>query len=356
MIRLNSKDYKKITHLVKSQNELSVLTVINGIMPGKIYVNNIDSPTDVLIQTSECNLIAGSSNDVVFNSMVSKELDFWDQLTPDSIEWIDKIPTIHRNKFIKKYKRRHYVLSSNQFVECDNNLTNEYVLEKVDLTLLREKAFENSEKLLEWAGNWGVDETYQKYGTGYFIHNNKIIVSWSLSDCSFNDKIAIGIHTDERFRNKGFGKIVVSATIKNCFDKGYNSIDWLCVDSNKGSIAIAEKLGFILNNDYYSFTSYPPVENFSDLSEYEWNEWGEYLENASKIEDKLLWDCLYSYIKSNDVEKTINIITTMQNKKIVIDYSKVNNFISMLQAHSMCSSFNKKNWVNFINEEIYHGD
>jgi hypothetical protein len=62
MIKLNSKEFKKITHLVKSQNELSVLSVINGVMSGEIYVNNIDNPTEALIQTSECNLIAGSSN------------------------------------------------------------------------------------------------------------------------------------------------------------------------------------------------------------------------------------------------------------------------------------------------------
>lgn len=350
MIKLNINEFKKITHLVKSQNELSVISVINGVMPGEIYVNNINNPTAALIKTSECNLITGSTNDEAFNSEVPSRLDFWDQLTPDSYEWIDKIPTIHKNPFVKKYKRRHYVLSIDKFVECDDTMREGYVLEKVDVSLLREKIFENSEKLLEWIENWGDDEKFKKYGTGYLIRNDKVIVSWSLSDCSFDKKIAIGIHTDERYRNNGFGKIVVSFTIKDCFSKGYEKIDWLCVDSNKGSIAIAEKLGFICKNDYYSFSSYPPIENLTDLSESEWHIWGQYLEDASEANECLIWECLYSYIKSNDVEKTINIMTTMKNKKIDINYSRFKNYIITLQTYGMCSNFYNKAWINFLNE------
>lgn len=353
LIKLESKDYMKMAHLVKSQNELSVLSVINDIMPGEIYVNNIDNPTVALIKTCECNLIAGSPNNIVFNSQVSSELDFWDSLTPDSSEWFDKIPTIHKNQFIVKYKRRHYILSSNKFLKHDTNLLDEYVLEKVDLTLLRDKTFENSEKLLKWAEAWGCDETFKKYGTGYLIRNKNTIVSWSLSDCSFKNKIAIGIHTDERYRKKGFGKIVVSATIEDCFAKGYEVIEWLCVDFNKGSKAIAEKLGFICDNTYFSFSSYPPVENLIDLSESEWQEWGEYLENASKTEDRLTWECLYAYIKSNNVEKTINIMTALKHKKITIDYPRFKRYIIILQTYGMCSNFIEKTWGSFLNENIH---
>lgn len=348
MFKLKSKEFSKIAHLIKSKNELSVFSVINGVMPGEIFVNNIDNPTVTLIKTCECNLIAGDSNDVVFNSEISSELDFWDQLTPDTSEWIDIIPTIHKNPYVRKYKRRHYILSIDDFTECNMTLIDGFVIEKVDIGLLRQNSYENSEKLLEWVENWGDDAMFQKYGTGYFIHNGKVIVSWSLSDCSFDNKIAIGIHTDERYRKNGFGKIVVSATIKDCFAKGYETIDWLCVDSNKSSSIIAEKLGFKYNNDYYSFSSYPPIENLKDLSESEWHEWGEYLENASKTEDSLIWDCLYCYIKSNDVEKTINIMTTMEHKKIIIDYSRFKNYIVHLQHYGMCSNFSSQAWIDFL--------
>lgn len=355
MYKLNSNQYGNISHLVKSRNELSVFSVINGIMPGEIYVNSIDNPKVTLIQTCECNLIAGNTNDTLFNSEVSQELDFWDQLTPDSSEWIDIIPTIHKNPFVRKYIRRHYSLSINDFMECNMTLTDGFVLEKVDIDLLRQSSYENSEKLLEWVKNWGDDAVFQKYGTGYFIHNDKVIVSWSLSDCCFDKQIAIGIHTDERYRKNGFGKIVVSATIKDCFAKGYEQIDWLCVDSNKASSKIAETLGIKYINHYYSFTSYPPIENLNDLSESEWYEWGEYLENASKTVECLIWDSLYCYIKSNNAKKTIHIMTSMEQKKISIDYAMFKNYINSLEGYGMCSNFRSQDWIDFLKERLNEG-
>lgn len=349
MFKLKNNEFNKIIHLVKSQNELSVFSVIKGFMPGEIYVNSIDNPIAALIKTCECNLIAGSSNDVKFNSEVSMIIDFWDQLTPDSSEWIDLIPTIHKNTFVRKYTRRHYILSIDDFKECNKPLEEGFIIEKIDVNLLRKSCYENSEKLLEWIADWGDDAKFQKYGVGYFIHNGKAIVSWSLSDCSFEKEITIGIHTDERYRKKGFGNVVVSTVVKDCFKKGYEKINWLCVDTNKGSIALAERLGFRYNNRYYAFSTYPPIENIKDLSESEWFEWGEYLESASKSEGCLILESLYCYIKANDIEKTISIMTTIKHSKNNLDYSRFKNYITYLQDYGLCSNFRSQVWLDFLN-------
>lgn len=351
MFKLDKNDYNKVIHLVKSQNEISVFSVIKGAMPGEIYVNSTDNPTAALIKTCECNLIAGSANDVNFNSRVSMVIGFWDQLTPDSSEWIDLIPTIHKNPFVKKYKRRHYILTIDDFKESNKPIEEGFIVEKIDINLLRISDYENSENLLEWIADWGDDTRFEKNGVGYFIHNGKIIVSWSLSDCSFDKSITIGIHTDERYRKKGFGNIVVSAVVKDCFKKGYEKINWLCVDTNKGSIALAEKVGFKYNNDYFAFSTYPPIENVKDLSNSEWFEWGEYLENASKTEGCLIWDSLYCYIKSNDIKKTISIMTTMEQTKMNLDYSRFKNYITYLQDYSLCSNFKSQVWLDFLNKK-----
>lgn len=352
MFRLEVNDYCKVIHLVKSQNELSVYSVIKGIMPGEVYVNNIDNPTAVLIKTSECNLIAGSSDDTVLIKEIATELEFWDQLTPDSEEWIDLIPAIHKNPFVRRYKRRRYTLSSENFMEYASPLTDGFVLEKVDIEALRKSCYENSEKVLEWASNWGDDAAFQKYGTGYYIRNDQVIASWSLSDCCADSKVAIGIHTDERFRKHGFGKKVVSATAKECFAKGYETIDWLCVDTNKGSIAIAEKLGFRYSNHYDSFSSYPPIENIKDLTEPEWHEWGDYLQNASETADCLIWDALYCYIKANDSQRTIQLMARMEQRGMLPDYEGIKNYISYLQEQDLCSDFRSQTWIDFLNTKV----
>ena len=50
LFELKSEDFNKIAHLIKSQNELSVFSVISGVMHGEIYVNSIDNPTAALIK------------------------------------------------------------------------------------------------------------------------------------------------------------------------------------------------------------------------------------------------------------------------------------------------------------------
>lgn len=352
MIKLENNDFKKVTNLIKSHNELSVLSVINGLMPGDIFVNNVESPTVALIRTSECNYIAGNASEIDPSCGELTELDFWDQLTPDSEEWMDLIPAIHTNHFIRKYKRRHYLLSIDSFRECTEPLKEGFTIEKVDIDVLKKCNYENSDKLLEWISNWGDEANFQKYGVGYYIHNGEVIVSWSLSDCYSDKSIAIGIQSDEDYRRNGFGKIVGSAVVKECFAKGYDKIEWLCVDTNKGSIALAERLGFHCNNYYYTFTSYPPIENVKDLNETQWSEWGKYLENASKTVDFLIWETLNCYIKSNDTDNTIRIMTSLEQNQILPDYQRYQDFIVYLQRWGLCDNFNGKLWQDFIKERI----
>jgi K+-transporting ATPase A subunit len=83
------------------------------------------------------------------------------------------------------------------------------------------------------------------------------------------------------------------------------------------------------------------------------HEWGEYLENASKTEECLMEDCLYAYAKSNNVEKTINILIAMKQKNMPINYLKFHNYITSLQIKGIYSNFTKKAWFDFSNENIH---
>jgi hypothetical protein len=137
--------------------------------------------------------------------------------------------------------------------------------------------------------------------------------------------------------------IAANETVKMCFSKGFKSIDWLCVDINKGSIAIAEKLGFSLECKYDAFTPYPPVENLTDLSETDWNDWAAYFENASLTEPQLLTECLFAYIKANNVNKANEVLLIHREKK-PIEFD-VDGFIQYLHTIGMAADF-PDNWMN----------
>lgn len=346
MIRLPETHYKSVRPLIKSNNEISAFSVIDGIIPGEIYADSLEEPKSALIKTPECNLIAGET-DGSFLSEISSELDFWDCVTPDSTDWCDKIPVLHKNKFIRPFKRRRYVLTKETFAEREKPLPHGFVLEKVNLDALRNSPYKNAGKILDWAGEWRSDADFYQYGAGCYIRNDETIVSWSLSDCSYENQISIGIHTDLRFRMNGFGMKAASETVKECFRKGYETINWLCVDTNRGSISVAEKTGFKYVNDYYFYCSFLPTENLLDISEDEWADWARYLEESSLPEPRLINECLYSYIKANNVLKVIEIIERLPQSGETPDMEEYKSAIRHFQSIGMCSNFNGSDWLEF---------
>jgi RimJ/RimL family protein N-acetyltransferase len=313
MLKLEEKNYHIIKNLIKnSSQELSILSVINGVMPGEVFVDCEDNPTTVLIQTSECNLLAGNPNNEKFNSEVKEELDFWDGFIIDTDEWEAKISEVHENKFIRKYKRRHYILSKLKYDDYKQHVKKGFSLEKVDPSYLSKCNLKNWEKVMDWVNNWGSIENFNKYGAGFMIRNEDTIVSWSLTDCIYDKRAAIGVHCDPNYRKNGFGAIAAAATADYCLCNGITEIDWSCVDTNVGSIAIAEKLGFVRKNDYYAFTSYPPIENRSDLTLEQWEEWALFYEKVLEEEPRLFWDCALCWMKANNVDPVIKLL----NKKV----------------------------------------
>jgi len=346
MNKLPTSHYSKVKHLIKSNNEISVFGVIDEIAPGEIYVNNIGNPTCALIKTSECNLVTGTPDDG-FITQISSELGFWDTVTPDSSKWFDKIPMLHKNKFIRPFKRHKYTLSKEHFSERITELPEGFTLEKVDLDALRSSSYKNAELLLDWIADWLCDKSFNEQGAGQYIRNDDTIVSWSFGDCYYDDEITIGVYTDRNFRKHGFGIQVVSETVKECFAKGYKTINWLCVETNLGSISIAKKLGLVHANDYYFFCSFLPSENLHDISESEWLNWAKYLEESSAQEPRLIEECLYTYFKANNVAKAIEIIGRIEVPKMSTYKRDVTYFRSM----GLCSNFSSAEWLEFVGRD-----
>jgi RimJ/RimL family protein N-acetyltransferase len=305
--KLNHEDYYLVKSLIKdSCPELSVFSVIAGIIPGEIYVDNQEHPKSALIKTPECNLLAGCANNSGFNAEVKELLDFWDHVTFDTAQWDEKIHGVHKNRFIRKYKRMYYVLNKLKYQDYANDLKCQYKLEKIDACKIQESVKKNSERIRDWIENWGSNDNFNQNGAGFMVSDEDNIVSWCLADCAYDNKIAIGINTDENYRKKGLGAIAAAAVIDYCLSKGIEEIHWLCVDSNKGSIALAEKLGFTLKKEYFSYTPYPPIENEDDLSPSQWEEWAIYYQEANKLEPKFFIDEAHCWAKAHKVEGTIN--------------------------------------------------
>ncbi|AIQ31282.1 hypothetical protein P40081_26295 [Paenibacillus sp. FSL P4-0081] len=308
-------------------------------------MDSAEHPQVLMIESSETTLLAGRADNDAFNQALTESLGFWEQVTPDNEEWRLKIPEVHPNKYIREYTRHRYIVTRETFTPIELSLPEGYVPEKIDLPELRKKSYKNADKIYKWAAEWGSDEHFAIAGCGCYIRHLDKIVSWSLSDCYNGGQVAIGIQTARSYRKMGLAKQVVSAVVQQCWDKGYGSVEWLCVSTNRGSRAVAERVGFMLADTYPSFTSYAPIENFADLNDDGWYEWGAYLQQASQKEPRLYLECLHCYVKANAVEKAQKIVQEMTKAEIECDLEELNGAIAYYRSEGLCSAFKAPEWT-----------
>ena len=82
------------------------------------------------------------------------------------------------------------------------------------------------------------------------IHNNKIVCGAS-SYTVYNKGIEIEIDTKKEYRRKGLALVCASKLILECLDRGiYPSWD----AANRGSVALAEKLGYHFEKEYVTYS------------------------------------------------------------------------------------------------------
>jgi len=306
--QLEQSNFNKVEGLIKNTNhELSIKAVISGSSEGAIYADDVEFPLSTLIFTPECNVVAGKANNKLFNSEIKNKLDFFDSITCDDKEWENNLHEIHRNIAMRKYVRRNYKFDKliyNNFVE---NLNNQYTLEYVNVNTLNGLDFENSDKIRDWFKINDLNR-YKDYCLGSYIREDKKIISWSLVDCIVGDKIEIGVTTDGNYKKMGLGAIVAAATVSSCISKGIKEIGWHCVDTNIGSIKIAEKVGFKLINKRDTFTPFPPIENVTDLNSEQWAEWATYYEEMNKVQPNYYWLSATCWAKASRMKETIDNI------------------------------------------------
>lgn len=346
--------YDKVVPLITSRNDVTVLSALQNTIDNEVLVDNIEAPSCTLLKLPGSNYVAGSTANQTFVEELPALLDFWDQLTPDDDSWRAIISQCHPNRYIRQYTRCHYELSKGDWQNPSFVVPPEYAIEKVDLSKMRISSLRNEDKIYDWASDYRDDNHFMQNGVGFYVSHANQITNWSLSDGHYQEKIAIGVQSDTGFRRKGLSIAAVAATINECFHRGFTTIEWLCVDFNKGSRAIAEKLGFRLVNTYVSFTPFPPCENYHDLSEQDWNKWAEYYEAHSMQEPKLLSEQLLAYIKGNNDKKakeTIRVISEKYDAAAIAEnqwLADLPNTIDYFHTIGMCSALSSNEWTDLL--------
>ena len=266
-LELEKDRYETARSLFKGFDfQIVVRAVIEKTSPGKIWVDDVEKPESGFMATTEGWFIAGNPNNDEFNDGLRKLTHdmilrgkFYSPVNPeflhelffhiDTEDWKLKFPIIFDIRTPLPTYRNHFVCEKVS-LDWQGSIPEGYDLLKVNSNLDVD-SFEFPEDIKEWVSHSQQDQI--KRGYGMCLTHGKNVVVWINADCASGTECEIGIITTQDYRRRGLGGLTAAAAVDNCFSLGYSNVGWHCENHNHGSIAVAQKVGFVKERDYVHY-------------------------------------------------------------------------------------------------------
>jgi RimJ/RimL family protein N-acetyltransferase len=270
---IKNREYQKIRHLFHSLEAFQPMcaAVMDGIWPGRVWVDNPDDPRAAFLVTflsgggaAWC-FLAGEPNNREFNTALNKAI-FEDKVTSQEVgaflltchpeDWGGQLAVVGDPRKPAPMTRRHYICR-NLTYDWRSNTPDGYVVQPMESSLLQHKVLQIPSQVKATLDKWTSiqDKRLQDYGF-VVIHENQI-VSWATVDFVNAGSGDLGFETNPQHRRRGLGTVVAAAVLEHGLTHGLSAIHWTCADDNTGSLRTAEKLELEYDCDYtmYMFAS-----------------------------------------------------------------------------------------------------
>jgi hypothetical protein len=264
---LHPKDYGLVTSPINqvSFNNLFVRSVVEQKVSGKVFVDNpADPKTFYVVHPYGMSLLFGDATNAEFNR---KFLDYSLNVhrTRDKHEWLqahpaqwDKVLTdLYSDVLVESQNNSDGVESG--IIELNTRVhfkfnPSKYLQNKTKTLPQRCEIVRTDKKLFNAMPGaviprhfWDSYEDFSKIGAGFTVLCNQEMASTAFSAFVIDDKLELGIESLPHFRGNGLAQIACSALIDHSLDHKLDPV-WACRLENKGSLLLAEKLGFEVCN------------------------------------------------------------------------------------------------------------
>ncbi|MCM1988733.1 GNAT family N-acetyltransferase [Oceanirhabdus seepicola] len=241
---------EKLSSMFQKFNCTLVRSYLQGHM-GTAWVDDLENPTVAQVMVGFFVFYAGD-----INSEAAEELLY--NLPEHSLvivktdEWKKYIETIHKGRIDKfqrfEFKKNPEHLDRNHLQKFLLALPQGYELKRIDASLAEEPSLHEVSE--DFTSQFDSTEDYLNRGIGFCILSHGQVVCGASSYSIYDQGLEIEIGTHPDHRRKGLATIVASALILECLDRGiYPSWD----AANSESVALAEKLGYIMEEPYDTY-------------------------------------------------------------------------------------------------------
>ncbi len=250
-------DTKKVAELFRDWDETMIWSCLQGVM-GELYVteepDREKNKSAVVILGAFAFFAGEPDRELVSYKPETYSGDFV-IMVPQNPAWEVLIEECYKEdcKKVERYalKKEPDVFDKVKLQRLVDALPEGYELKESDETVFAETKKEAW--CCDWTAQYPDWETYQKLGQGAVILKGGQLVSGASSYTTYENGIEIQVDTKEEYRRKGLAEICSAKLILECLERGlYPSWD----AQNKGSLALAEKLGYHYSHTYTAYEVY----------------------------------------------------------------------------------------------------
>ncbi|WP_099469550.1 GNAT family N-acetyltransferase [Konateibacter massiliensis] len=245
---------EQIEHIFNNWSETLIWSCLQGVM-GSLYVNNTENPVSAMAVLGDFCFLAGVPDENL-GKFKPEEFDRnFMIMVPQNEAWARIIENAygHKAKQVTRYaiKKEQDVFDIAKLQEIVESLPPEYKISNIDKEL-----FEQC-RVINWCKDWVLQysdyEMFKNLGLGVVILKDGEPVSGVSAYSAYREGIEIEIDTKAEYRRLGLAKICGAQLILECLKRDlYPSWD----AQNKGSVALAEKLGYHYDHDYQAYEIY----------------------------------------------------------------------------------------------------
>ncbi|MRG87561.1 GNAT family N-acetyltransferase [Salinibacillus xinjiangensis] len=262
---LNKKDFSKCQELANNQRHIEVKAIIHGHNPGRVFVDDVDSPNTALVwlgdhdgfffigdeRNPHFNEHINSFIDLVIAPAAKKEgLDCFEAIGSND-QWGKVIPKLFPHRELGSWTSRVYSINSDQYRKAmEPTIAGNYEIHRISIDLLNSASHHfMRDKVLE---SWSTMEDFMERGMGYCVMKDQVVVAVCYSNYSSGREHTIAIETVKEHRGKKLAKKLAHYYLQACFDEGVHPY-WDCMVENRPSVAIAKGLGYVEDFSYVGY-------------------------------------------------------------------------------------------------------
>ena len=257
---LESATYQSVSSVFEEMSpyDLAVSSVLAGILPGRIYVDDSSSPTAaILIPSNQYRVYVGGEPsphlladviDLLYQPSLAQRYSF--MVHYPSNAWKPIIERVLQG-LGKRTALRHYYRLRELSLPLSSPLKDTIVVARIDRTVVADASLVNRDLLIDEIHSESPSlEHFFRQHFGFCALDGEELVGWCLAEYHYQGRYELGIGTMEAYQRQGIATHVASAVIKQAFAEGATEIGWHCWASNMPSIATALKLGFQKELEY----------------------------------------------------------------------------------------------------------